>query len=245
MLSLDIDPCISDFSRLYGVVYVSTGNVGACTDVAILPYYQFLALKPYNKIWNAIVNKLGHPQASVLKGFDSWFGHFWALFEMRYLYIIIWGYVHLHSPLTLVIFTVWKLIISYVSCYFYKSLQNHQLRLLYLSWVPPSHYMYIDYTLLTLGACTIGLRYLVCVCVCVYVFVCTTLAATYLVCMFEVRHGRVPCRLLKICTMWTSLKTFCSGDMAWFASSDDRWLGSLLMINTPTLLDTTTNDIVY
>ena len=74
--------------------------------------------------------------------------------------------------------------------------------------------MYIDYTLLTLGACTIGLRYLVCVCVCVYVFVCTTLAATYLVCMFEVRHGRVPCRLLKICTMWTSLKTFCSGDMA-------------------------------
>ena len=50
--------------------------------------------------------------------------------------------------------------------------------------------------------------------VCVCVSVTTALAATYLVCMSKVRHHRVPCRLLKICTVWTSLKMFCSGDMA-------------------------------
>ena len=48
-------------------------------------------------------------------------------------------------------------------------------------------------------------------------FVCvsvTALAATYLVCMSKVRHHRVPCRLLKSCIVRTSLKMFCSGDMA-------------------------------
>ena len=41
----------------------------------------------------------------------------------------------------------------------------------------------------------------------------TVLATTYLVCMSIVRHQRVPCRLLKICIVWTLLKMFCSGDM--------------------------------
>ena len=36
----------------------------------------------------------------------------------------------------------------------------------------------------------------------------TTLAATYLVCMSKVRHHGVPCRLLKIYVVWTSLKRF-------------------------------------
>ena len=49
-------------------------------------------------------------------------------------------------------------------------------------------------------------------CVCVCVSVClsvrlsvTMLAAIYLVCMFEMKRDRVPCRLLKICIEWTSL----------------------------------------
>ena len=49
------------------------------------------------------------------------------------------------------------------------------------------------------------------VCECVRVCVClsvTMLAATYLVCMFKVRHHRVPCRLLKVCIVWTLLKMF-------------------------------------
>ena len=43
-----------------------------------------------------------------------------------------------------------------------------------------------------------------------------TLAATYmyLVYMPKVRRHTVSCRLLKICIVWTSLKTFRSGDMA-------------------------------
>ena len=49
----------------------------------------------------------------------------------------------------------------------------------------------------------------VCVCVCLSV---TALAATYLVCMSKLRHHRVPCRLLKLCIVWISLKIFCSGD---------------------------------
>ena len=53
----------------------------------------------------------------------------------------------------------------------------------------------------------------VCVCVSVCLSV-TTLAATYLVCMSKLRHHRVPCRLLKLCIVWISLKIFCSGDMA-------------------------------
>ena len=47
-------------------------------------------------------------------------------------------------------------------------------------------------------------------CVCLFV---TALATTYLVCMSKVRDHRVPCRLLKICIVWPSLKMFCSGDM--------------------------------
>ena len=49
--------------------------------------------------------------------------------------------------------------------------------------------------------------------VCVYASV-TVLAATYLICVSKVRHRRVPCRLLKICIVWTLLKMFCLGDMA-------------------------------
>ena len=52
----------------------------------------------------------------------------------------------------------------------------------------------------------------VCECVSVCVSV-TALAATYLVCMSKVRHHVVPCRLLKICIIWTSLKMFSSGGM--------------------------------
>ena len=51
----------------------------------------------------------------------------------------------------------------------------------------------------------------VCVCVCLSV---TALAVTYFVCMSKVRHHRVPCRLLKLCIRWISLKIFCSGDTA-------------------------------
>ena len=67
--------------------------------------------------------------------------------------------------------------------------------------------------LLTLGAC--ARVTVVCACVRACVCVCVTaLAATYLVCMSKVKHHRVPCRLLKICVVWTLLKMFCSGDMA-------------------------------
>ena len=47
----------------------------------------------------------------------------------------------------------------------------------------------------------------VCVCVCLVV---TVLAATYLVCISNVRHhgSRVPYRLLKICILWILLKIF-------------------------------------
>ena len=51
----------------------------------------------------------------------------------------------------------------------------------------------------------------VCLSVCLSV---TALAATYLVCMSKLRHHRVPCRLLKLCIVWISLKIFCSGDTA-------------------------------
>ena len=50
----------------------------------------------------------------------------------------------------------------------------------------------------------------VCECVCMSV---TALAATYLVCMSKVRHHGVPCRLLKNCIVWISLKMFSSGGM--------------------------------
>ena len=64
---------------------------------------------------------------------------------------------------------------------------------------------------LTLCACVRVTVVVLCVCVCVCV---TVLAATYLVCMSKVRHHRVPCRLLKICIVWTLLRMFCLGDMA-------------------------------
>ena len=82
----------------------------------------------------------------------------------------------------------------------------------------------------------------VCVCVCVSV---TALAATYLVYMSKVRRYTVSCRLLQICIVWTSLKTFCSGDMASFACHDDRPLCSFSTKNTPMVLDTITNGTVY
>ena len=52
---------------------------------------------------------------------------------------------------------------------------------------------------------------IVVLCVCVVCVSVTVLAATYFVCMSKVRHHRVPCRLLKICIVWTLLKMFCSG----------------------------------
>ena len=79
----------------------------------------------------------------------------------------------------------------------------------------------------------------VCVCVCVHVSV-TTLAATYLVYMFKVRWHIVSCRLLKICVVWNSLKTFCSGDMVLFACPNDQRFGSFSTISTPMVLDTIT-----
>ena len=65
----------------------------------------------------------------------------------------------------------------------------------------------------------------------------TTLAATYLVYISN--------RLLKICIVWTSLKTFCSGDMASFACHDDQQLGSFSTKNSPMLLDTIINGLAY
>ena len=59
------------------------------------------------------------------------------------------------------------------------------------------------------------------------------------------RGHRVSCRFLKIDIVWTSLKMFCLGDMVLFACHDDWRLGSLPTKNTPMVLDTTTNDIVY
>ena len=79
-------------------------------------------------------------------------------------------------------------------------------------------------------------------CVCVSV---TTLVATYLVYMSKVRWYTVSCRVLRICIVWTSLKTFCLGDMALIACHDDRRLSSFSTKNTPMVLDTITNGIVY
>ena len=65
--------------------------------------------------------------------------------------------------------------------------------------------------------------------------------------MSKVRQNTVSCRLLKICTctVWTSLKTFHSGDMASFAFHDDWQLGSFSTKTTPMVLDTITNGVVY
>ena len=45
----------------------------------------------------------------------------------------------------------------------------------------------------------------------------TALAATYMVYVSKVRRHTVSCRLIKICIVWTLLKTFHLGDMALFA----------------------------
>ena len=83
-----------------------------------------------------------------------------------------------------------------------------------------------------------------CVCVCVCVSV-TVLAATYLVYMSKMRRYTVSCRFLKICIVWSSLKTFHLGDtcMALFVCHDDRQLSSFSTNNTPMVLDTITKDI--
>ena len=49
----------------------------------------------------------------------------------------------------------------------------------------------------------------------------TMLVATYLVYVPKVRWHIVSCRLLKICIVWTLLKTFHSGDTVLFAYHDD------------------------
>ena len=56
---------------------------------------------------------------------------------------------------------------------------------------------------------------------------------------------RVSCRLLNICIVWTSLKTFHSRDMVLIACHNDRRLGSFSTKNTPMVFDTITNGIVY
>ena len=73
----------------------------------------------------------------------------------------------------------------------------------------------------------------------------TALAATYLVYMSKLRQHTVSSRLLKICIVWTSLKTFHLGDMASFACHDDRQLSSFSTKSTPIVLDTITNGTVY
>ena len=84
----------------------------------------------------------------------------------------------------------------------------------------------------------------VCVCLsdCVSV---TALVATYLVYMSKVRWHAVSCRLLKIYIVWTMLKMFRSGDMVLFACHDDQQLGSFSTKNTPMVLNTIRNCIVY
>ena len=76
-------------------------------------------------------------------------------------------------------------------------------------------------------------------------FVCVSVTATYLVYTSKVRQYTVSCRLLKLNIVWTSLKTFRSGDMAAFACPDDRQLSSFSTTNTPMVLDTITNGIAY
>ena len=73
----------------------------------------------------------------------------------------------------------------------------------------------------------------------------TAIAATCLVYMSKLRFHTVYCRLLKICIVWTSLKKFRSVDMALFGYRDDWRLSSFLTRNTPMVLDTITNSIVY
>ena len=73
----------------------------------------------------------------------------------------------------------------------------------------------------------------------------TTLTAAYLVYMSKVRQYTISCKLLKICIVWTSLKMFCSGDVALFVCHDHRQLRSFSTENTPMVLDMITNGTVY
>ena len=66
----------------------------------------------------------------------------------------------------------------------------------------------------------------VCLSVCVSVSLTTALAATYLIYKSKVRGHSVSCRLLKMCIVWTLLKTFGLRDMAAFACNNDHGLGS-------------------
>ena len=77
------------------------------------------------------------------------------------------------------------------------------------------------------------------VCLCLSV---TTLVATYLVYTSKASRYTVSCRFLKICIVWTSMKTFSSGDMAPFASHNDWRLSSFSTKNTPMII---TNGTVY
>ena len=61
-------------------------------------------------------------------------------------------------------------------------------------------------------------------CVSVYLSMCTRLAAIYLVYMSKVWFYTVSCRVLEICTMWTSLKTFRLEGMVLFGYHNDRQL---------------------
>ena len=50
--------------------------------------------------------------------------------------------------------------------------------------------------------------------VCVCVSVCYRTSCYIPRLYVQLRHHRVPCRLLKLCIVWISLKILCSGDMA-------------------------------
>ena len=48
-----------------------------------------------------------------------------------------------------------------------------------------------------------------------------------------------------MCIVWTSLKSFCLGDMLSFACHDYQRLSSFLTKNTPMLLEVIINGLVY
>ena len=74
----------------------------------------------------------------------------------------------------------------------------------------------------------------------------TMLVATYLVYMSKVRRHTVSCRLLKIYNHYCVdlLKTFCLGDIYYLPAMMISDL-ALLDKNTPMVLDTIRNGIVY
>ena len=73
----------------------------------------------------------------------------------------------------------------------------------------------------------------------------TVLAAMYLVYISKVRRHEVSYRLLKICVVWTLLKTFRSTHMVLFVCHNDWQLGSFSTKNTPMVLDSIRNGMVY